>query len=233
MADSPTIVVSNVLCYLVNKLGNVPAKPLKTIASDFFSSEDLADAKDLLLNVIDSLKMNNFPKISRRRRDSVNKPALDIEDIFTSFNFLDENRLWDKLPTFVATSPTRMPSSGLSEGDLQILLSKLNKLELFMNNSNDNYSIYNNSVKEILDTVLQLAATVSSLSSSLEVLREGARGRHIVSADNKIADNAHHKAAAAVVNGWVRLPTSLARGGLNNLLSRPSRKSTVKPSPSR
>ena len=109
-ADSPVFVVSNVLCYLMNKL----AKSLKTITLEFFSSEDVADAKDLLLNEIESMKINNFPKISRRRRDSVNKPVQDIEDIFTSLNFLDEIRLLDKLSTFVATSPSKMPSPGLA-----------------------------------------------------------------------------------------------------------------------
>ena len=48
---------------------------------------------------------------------------------------------------------------------------KLNKLESLIINSNENYSICNNSIKEILDKVLQLAATVSSLSSRVDVLR--------------------------------------------------------------
>ena len=133
MAANEKHVVCNCLCFLVNKFRNLPPKPLKSLLFDFYSSEDLSAAKELLLIETDALKLDKFPKFSRKRRDSTgNKTALDIDDMLNALTFLDENKAINKLPTFTATSPDRMPVR-LLEADLSILWSKLSFLEETLN----------------------------------------------------------------------------------------------------
>ena len=133
MAANKKHVVSNVLCFLVNKYHCLAAKPLKSLLVDFYSSEELAGAKDILIREIDGLKLEKAPKIVRNRHAKNSKNALDIEDMITALTFLDENQLIAKLPVFTATSPDKMPSTKLVEGDLSLLWSKLTFLEESIN----------------------------------------------------------------------------------------------------
>jgi len=63
--------------------------------------------------------------VIRRCRDRVSKPALDEDDIITTFTYADEHNI--PLPPFVKHSPhspMKMPSIRLVEGDLKIPWSK-------------------------------------------------------------------------------------------------------------
>ena len=48
-----------------------------------------------------------------------------MDDLFTLFTFLDEQKCFDQLPTYVSDSPDHMPSVRLYEGDLNIVMSML------------------------------------------------------------------------------------------------------------
>jgi len=121
MAGCDKIIVSNVLCYLTNKIHNVAAKPLKTLMLEFYTAEELSDVKDSLLGDVEKLNLDKSLKVSRRRRDSVGKPALDLNDIFSVQTYLEENGHLRKLSTFCATSSDKMPSIRLVDGDLAII----------------------------------------------------------------------------------------------------------------
>src|ERR1051325_770770 len=163
MATALRHVVSNSLCYLVNKYKKVAAKPLKAIMSEFYTAEELVEAKDLLLNEIDLLKLDNFPRISRRRRDSNGKPLLDIEDMFTALAHLDEQNVINNLPMFLAASPDGLPSARLMEGDLQIVWTKLTNLgDLIFEIINSNKQ-YLNVTKSNTDILLRLEQDVAAL----------------------------------------------------------------------
>ena len=63
--------------------------------------------------------MENLP---RRRRDSVdNKARLDIDDIFCTLAMLDEKKLMDKLPTYVARNVENIPMLKMEEGEFRVL----------------------------------------------------------------------------------------------------------------
>ena len=70
-----------------------------------YSSEELAEAKEILLCEVDALKKDNVPKISRRRHDSANKAVFDADDFLTLICYLDENEL--TLAKFVADDPSK------------------------------------------------------------------------------------------------------------------------------
>lgn len=137
MAD-PNLLISDLLCYSIKKFARVAHKPLKAVLCDFYNSDEISAAKDLLISEIDKacvdkLKedptMQRWTKPARRRKDSVNRSSLEIEDILQSILYADGAKILDKLPVFVSTDPDRMPSIKLTDGDLALVLLKLTKIE--------------------------------------------------------------------------------------------------------
>jgi len=100
-------------------------------------AEELSDAKDSLLGDVEKLNFDKFPKVSRRRRNSVGKLALDMDDIFSVLTYLDENGHLGKLSTFCAKSPDKMPSIRLVDGDLAIIWNKLTTLTDILGSGNN------------------------------------------------------------------------------------------------
>ena len=133
MASSQNFVLTNLLCFTTIKCHLLPAKQLKSVVLDFYTSEDISVAKELLFLQLESLKIDKEIKILRRRRDSIRKPGVkassDIDDILFILIFLDKKKLLDDIAVFVSSSPGFMPSSRLPEGDLSIILTKLINLE--------------------------------------------------------------------------------------------------------
>ena len=117
---------------------------------------------------MDLLQLNNFPKISRRRRESVSKAVHDIEDLFTAITFLDENQVIGKLSTFVATSPDKMPSVRLVEGDLEIVWKKLSTMDENLLESCSNSKNCAANIKQTNDNVLEIVRQVHSIQQSIQ-----------------------------------------------------------------
>jgi len=125
-------VISERLCYTLKKYLQLPKKTLKQTLINFYSNEALQAAKDKLITAVDDLRLDNWTKPAKRRKDSRenvgNKIKLDAEDILDILTFLDENKAIDKLPLFVALDPDLIPSPALAEGDLQCVLGKIANL---------------------------------------------------------------------------------------------------------
>ena len=66
MAAASRLVVSNALCFLTNKFRKDAIYPLKSLLADFYSPEDIAKAKDLLIDELDIINSANLPKITRK-----------------------------------------------------------------------------------------------------------------------------------------------------------------------
>ena len=135
---------------------------MKSLLSDYYSSEELSVAKELLMTQVDSLNLQNFPKIVRQRRNSVGRSGHELDDMFTVLVFIDENKQLDRLPRFVATSPDKIPSPRLVEGDVSVLWEKLSRLqeaifavqqsnEAYTKISKENTVMLHSVVKEIRD----------------------------------------------------------------------------------
>ena len=128
--------LSNLLCFLANKYGKLKSNDFKVVLSEFYSIEDIAEAKFLLLddvkNAADTSTFEKLPHMARRR-DSVNRLGKEVDDLFSLWVFVDENGLSNSLPTYVSDSPDRMPSLRLFEGDMLLLLNRLEKVEHTLN----------------------------------------------------------------------------------------------------
>ena len=167
MAANEKFVVSNCLCFAVNKAHYLANKPFKSLLMDFYTAEELADAKTLLLTEIDALKLANFPKIVRRRRDSNGRNALDIDDIMAAITFMDENQLLAKLPTFVSNHPDKMPASRLVEGDFSIIWTKMSTLEELISKAVNANLQTNDILKQNSDIIRSLSVEVKAISTAI------------------------------------------------------------------
>jgi len=127
------IILNAPLCFMIGKHGRFAAKTLKSLVYDFFSGDIISSANDLLVSIINDLKITGAPVIPRRRRESKenieNRIKSDIDDIYSIILYLDEQKLCDKLPLFAVTDADLIPSPRMLEGDLHIVIDKLKNLE--------------------------------------------------------------------------------------------------------
>jgi hypothetical protein len=128
------LVLSDPLCFIVNKLGKVPLIPLKKLLNDFYSAEDIAKAKSQLLRDIESLDLSDKPPRVSNRRDGESRQVRETDDIISQIIFLDEHKLLSTLPTYVTDNPDKMPTLRLFDGDLSFLSARLDKLDDTLSN---------------------------------------------------------------------------------------------------
>ena len=76
--------LNDVLCFLVNKFTVTPYKTLKTAVLDFYSAEELADAKVRLVNDIKSLKLDKQPPHIPVRRSGDSRLAHEANEFVHS-----------------------------------------------------------------------------------------------------------------------------------------------------
>ena len=136
MAAVRCLVVCEPLCFVFNRYGKATSVQLIEILSSFYDTDKLSSAKKQLCDDIEEMKIDKWPRPSRRR-DSGNRAKIEADDIVSLFSFLDEKLLMDKLPIYVCANVDNIPSTKWFDGDLQFILSKLNKLELEAAESKD------------------------------------------------------------------------------------------------
>src|SRR5579872_1511693 len=163
------LIVNNLLCFMRNKIGKLACRPLKSLVTDFYNIDDISNAKEALLVEIDILKFADFPRIHRNRRGTAEagKPALDIDDIYTVFIFLDEHGHTKDLPTFVSDNPDKMPSINLSNGDLDFMYDKIKKLDDKICDIDDKFSCNSIEIKEVKSCIASLQTSIDRQYKSL------------------------------------------------------------------
>ena len=131
--STKSLIVAEPLCFLLKKYGRYAVSDIKSVLYNFYSSAQLAAAKQVLAEVLTGLKLDSAQKLLRRRRDSKEHPDAktrhDIDDVMAVIAHLDEQKTIDQLPTFVTSDPDLLPSSRFCDGDVLAILNKLEKLE--------------------------------------------------------------------------------------------------------
>jgi len=127
MADEP-VVLCSALCFLKHKFVRNNAKTLKMALMDYYDTEVLSGAKVRLVSDISEL--NSSVKIPHvpHRRDGENRLAREVDDLISLFTVLDENKLINCLPRYVADGPDSMPPIRLYEGELNGVMLLIKKL---------------------------------------------------------------------------------------------------------
>ena len=126
MADS--IIVSELLCFVVNNCGKTHVKNMKDVIVDFYSPEEIADAKEILYAELIKLKVDSLSRKKRRQGD--NKGDKACGDLMDYVALADEQGILSSLPMFVAANLDRVPTIQPQQMDICSLLKKLVDLEI-------------------------------------------------------------------------------------------------------
>ena len=124
------VVVSELLCYFFSKYGNSDVESIKKTVVNFYNSGEITAAKELLYKCIKESGVDNdgLPRqVSRRKAD--NRAAVEVDDIVSLIETLDEKLLLEKLPVFTAQKLDRLPSNKLAEMDLFLAVRRIATLE--------------------------------------------------------------------------------------------------------
>jgi len=128
MADRP-LVLCYPLCYLFSRVNKSDVKAVKSALLDFYKSEEITAAKELLLE--HACKLSNDTSISRmpRRRESEGRSLREVDDIFNIIEVLDHAQVLCNLPRYVADGPEKMSSAQLLEGDLRAIMNRFDRMD--------------------------------------------------------------------------------------------------------
>ena len=127
-AASRELVLNSLLCFVTSKFGKLDLKQLKGLLSDFYSADNVSVAKKQLLQ--DAVRSKLDGLLSRYpERQSDNRTAREVDDIWSIVQQLDEQKCLRGLPCNVTESAESIPSVKLDDGDLHLLLVKFNKME--------------------------------------------------------------------------------------------------------
>jgi len=154
------LVLCNPLCFLLSKYDKLPSKVLKSALNDIYDPVAISNAKKQLLEDMKTANfMEKLPNVPERRGGEM-RTVNEIDDIFVLITFMDERKLFDSLPVYVADNPDNMPSMRLFEGDLKILMSLLEKM-------NDKLSAHGSAIAAIVSDLHSLQSKhVSSVNTA-------------------------------------------------------------------
>lgn len=119
------VIISSALCYIMNSLKKYPNKIVKSTCMDFYDMITIDTAKDILCKGVKHISNITIPK---KRRIAENKMKLDLEDIFSLIQSVDETIGLDKLPRYATDNLDELPVTRLDSGGLSILVTKLDNL---------------------------------------------------------------------------------------------------------
>jgi len=106
------VFVNEALCFLSNKYDNNQVSDLKSVLISFYRDDELVAAKEGLAKAVQQCFRDinaeaDVPRLPRRQGD--NKTKQTVDDILKLFTLMDERKLLDTLPLFVAGDLSRIP----------------------------------------------------------------------------------------------------------------------------
>ena len=108
MADSSSVVVCGVLCFIQNKIGYVPSEKLGEVVSKGFEEEEVVRAKDLIFEAASHVSgLRNVRKKVRKNTGTKNKIESDVDDILHLC--YEADRAKAELPRFAAVDINTFP----------------------------------------------------------------------------------------------------------------------------
>ena len=126
VTDSNKLVINEVLFYVTSKFEIISQDKLKLLITSFYKEDELSCAKDLSNS--EGSKLIALPRYKQRKGD--NKLKVICDDIFEMLHVLDESKLLNSLPTFVASKMDRIPLVKIEDIDVFSLIQTVQSLEL-------------------------------------------------------------------------------------------------------
>lgn len=141
---SKSIIINELLCYVVSSINKYSIDTVKTTAAKFYTDEEISKGKAVLCN-FDTSKL---VKQIHQNRKGENKKFRELDDILCFLNFLDEKSLFNTLPTFVAADLERIPKY-TSDETVTAVLSRMSSLEQQMQDLRELVAKNSNSISNI------------------------------------------------------------------------------------
>ena len=162
------VVLCEVLCFIVHKYGKCPDQLVKTVLHDFYTDEDICQAKKLLHSELAKLNVDGVPdRLVTRKGD--NKSKLDIDDMYMMISKADELKLLSKLPKFVAGDLNKLPWCKPEDIDICILARKVASLEdMLKKQSHTVTSLIDSLSKLDLNTMMKQCQAVDALVETVK-----------------------------------------------------------------
>jgi hypothetical protein len=102
--NAGNMIVSEVLCVVQYRMSRVSKVDLMSSICDFYTVDEIVQAKKTLYDFASSLKVDYIPHYSERK--GANRLRASVEDLLALYTLLDANKA--KLPQFVAANPLRV-----------------------------------------------------------------------------------------------------------------------------
>jgi len=121
------LVVSEVLFYASGKYSTTTVNKLKLVLSSFFTDDEIAAAKEQLHSAVVKCNAAGVPRYVKRQGG--NRLKLNVDDLIKLLAIIDEQKLMNGLPHYVAGNINRLPSVNIEDVDLFVLAKKLEAFE--------------------------------------------------------------------------------------------------------
>ena len=123
------VIFSEDLCFIKNNFDKLPCSQLKPVLCSFYDDDDLTSAKETLLKAVQQAvgDASQLPRLPRRQGDG--KSKLIADDILKLFTIIDERKLSDAVPKFVAEDLNRIPFVNADSINVLALAKKLETME--------------------------------------------------------------------------------------------------------
>lgn len=128
---STEVDVDEVLCFLKSAFIKGTVDSLKSIAVSFYTADELSVAKAKLQKTAENVGIDGLRRV--KKRAGPNKAKAEADDIITILQLPDEQKLFNRLPLYVAANIDRLPTTPVESMDVVILSTKLHLLEQRLN----------------------------------------------------------------------------------------------------
>ena len=121
--------VNELLCFATSQFDKLDRNVLNSTLIDFYSQQEIFDAKQILLAECDKLSLNADINESRKKRIGQNVEQKLLKDILDIWQVIDSEKGGNLETVFVASNPMRLPSMNAENCNLQFLVSSILKLQ--------------------------------------------------------------------------------------------------------
>ena len=159
-----SIVRCEVLCYMQNSLSQYPRDNVVTVVCDFYTTDELSAAKELLYDCVKKSGVDDTPVYVVRKGTDRRRSDTDIYELLQFGERMEIN-----LPTFAAVTTRRVPTVTPSEVDVVALAVNLEAL----NSNVKSMSININALRETRSgNVCRLEASTQRDTSDLSTVND-------------------------------------------------------------
>jgi len=125
--EDAVIIINEVLNFVKNSFVHSTCGQLKPVLMSFYSEEELTNAKNTIHKALTDAGVDDLPRLISRKGDS--KIKMTVDDLLDLFVIVDERKLLNHLPRFVADNLSRIPTVCPDNMNIAAIARKLEMLE--------------------------------------------------------------------------------------------------------